>query len=149
MANYNKFSITVQDFARGINNFSTTTVLKVMLSNTLPTATMNTSTEITQISTLGGYTVGGSAVVVTSSIQSSGTYILKANPLVFTATSTGPTATFEYAVLYNSTAVTSSTINGSSAPLIGWYDYGSGIALNASETLTITWDASSGVLQFT
>jgi len=148
MAAYNKFNITAQDVFKGVHNISTATVLKIKLSNTLPTATMNTSTEITEISTgNGGYTAGGSAVAIASSIQTSGTYILKANAaLVFTATSSniGP---FQYAVLYNSTAVTSSTINGSSAPLLGWYDYGSAVTLAATETFTITWDATSGILQ--
>ncbi|HVM96143.1 MAG TPA: hypothetical protein VMT89_07125 [Candidatus Acidoferrales bacterium] len=147
MAAYNKVNITAQDVFKGVHNISTATALKIKLSNTLPTATMNTSTEITEISTgNGGYTAGGSALAITSSIQTSGTYILKANALVFTAGSSniGP---FQYAVLYNSTAVTSSTINGSSAPLLGWYDYGSAVTLAATETFTITWDATSGVLQ--
>jgi|SRR5882672_233883 len=148
MAAYNKFNITVQDFARAIHNLSTTTVLKVMLSNTLPTSSMNTSTDITQISSGNGYTLGGSSVAILSSIQSSGTYKLLQNAaLVFTAT--GAVGPFQYAILYNSTAITSSTISGSTAPLMGWYDYGSPVTLANTETFTLTWDASSGILQLT
>lgn len=148
MAAYNKFNITVQDFARAIHNFSTTNVLKVMLSNTLPTSSMTTSTDITEISTgSGGYTARGSSVAIASAIQTSGTYKLLQNAaLVFTAVG-GTIGPFQYAVLINSTAITSSTISGSTAPLIGWYDYGSAITLNATETFTLTWDVSSGILQ--
>jgi hypothetical protein len=151
MAAYNKFNITCQDFARAIYNLSTTCVLKIKLSNTLPTATMNTSTEITEISTAGGggYTLGGSSVAIASAIQSSGVYKLLQNAaLVFTA-SGGTIGPFQYAVLYYSTGVTSSTINGSSAPALAWYDYGSAITLNNTETFTLTWDGSSGILQIT
>ena len=146
MASFNKFNITVQDFARGIHNLSTTCAVKVMLSNTLPTSTMNTSTMITEISTGNGYASRGSSVTLTSSVQTSGTYKLLANALVFTAAG-GSIGPFQYSVLINSTAVTSSTIAGSSAPLIGWYDYGSAVTLNDTETFTITWDGSSGILQ--
>jgi hypothetical protein len=146
MAAYNKVNITVQDFARAIHNFSTTTLLKVMLTNTLPTSSMTTSTDITEISTGNGYAARGATVSLTSAIQSSGTYKLVANALTFTAAG-GTIGPFRYQVLINSTAITSSTISGSTAPIIGFYDYGSAITLNDTETFTMTWDASSGILQ--
>lgn len=149
MAAFNKFNITVQDFARGVLNFSTATALKIMLSNTLPTSTMTTSTDITEISTgTGGYTAGGSQVTINSAIAASGTYKLVGAALVFTATG-GSIGPFQYAILRNSTAVTSSTVSGSTAPLLGWFDYGSAITLNATETFTLTPDPSSGILQLT
>ena len=148
MASFNKFNITAQDFALGALKLSTATVgLKVVLTNTIPTSSMTTSTDLTEISTgSGGYVAGGSAVTITSSVQSSGTFKLLASALVFTATG-GTIGPFEYAVLRASTATTSSTISGTTSPVIGWYDYGSAITLNATETFTLTWDASSGILQ--
>lgn len=140
---YNKFNQTAADIMHGLHNLSTAAIVRVMLSNTIPTSSMTTSTDITQISSGNGYTggsLGGSSVALTSSIQSSGTFKLVANALVFTAAG-GTIGPFRYQVLYNaSTAV-------ATGPLLGWYDYGSAISLNDTETLTMTWDASSGILQ--
>ena len=102
MATFSKFNITCQDLVKGAIALSTTvTGFKVMLTNTLPTATMVTSTDITEISTAnGGYPAGGQAITVTSAVQTSGAFRLLANALVFTATSNtiGP---FQYAVLHD------------------------------------------------
>ena len=152
MAAFNYFNITAQDLPRGAWTLSTACVgLKVMLTNTLPTSSMNTSTDITEISTgSGGYPAGGQALLITSSVQTSGSWRLLvgstvANAIVFTSTS-GTIGPFQYCVVHGTTTVTSSTISGSTGPLMGWYDYGSAITLNATETLTITWDGTSGLL---
>ena len=80
---------------------------------------------------------GGSTAAQSSSAQSSGTYKLVLDPVVFTATgSMGP---FRYAVLYNDTATNDE--------LIGWHDYGSAVTLaNAGETFTVDYDGSAGIL---
>lgn len=112
--------------------------LKVALSNTAPTASTDDElADITQISNGNGYTTGGTAVTVTSSAQSSGTYKLVGNDVVFTATgSMGP---FRYAVIYDDTL--------SGDPLIGYWDYGSSITLANTETFTVDLDATNGILQ--
>jgi hypothetical protein len=56
---------------------------------------------------------------------------------VFTATA-GGIGPFRYAILYNDTAA--------SDQIIGWYDYGSSITLNDTETLTVDFDVTNGVL---
>jgi hypothetical protein len=56
---------------------------------------------------------------------------------VFTASS-GSIGPFRYAVLYDDTAA--------SDQLIGFWDYGSSITLNDTETFTVDFDASAGVL---
>lgn len=128
MASYNKFQCFVEDQNEGKHNLASDT-LKVALSNTAPNAATNAVlADITQISTGFGYAAGGSAVTVTTSAQATGTYTLAANKVTFTA-SGGAIGPFRYAVLYNST-----TAGG---PLISWWDYGSSISLNDTETLDV------------
>lgn len=149
MAAYNKFNQFVADLAAANENLGSD-ALKVMLTNTAPNAAdtaFDTLTGLKLISTSnaldlvtgGGYTAGGAAVTVTSSTQSGGTYKLVANNVVFTATTGfGP---FRYAVLYNNTKLTNTT-----RPLISFYDYGSAVTLLASETFTVAFDQTNGVL---
>jgi hypothetical protein len=134
MASYNKFNAFTKAMAEKVHNLASDN-LKVMLTNTAPVATNAVKTDITEIAAGGGYTAGGTQATLVSSSQTSGTYKLVLNNVVFTATTGfGP---FRYVVLYNSTAT-----NGE---LIGWYDYGSAITLNASETFTDQFDATNGV----
>jgi hypothetical protein len=110
--------------------------LKIMLSNVAPVATNAIKSDITEISAGNGYSAGGTAVTITSSTQSSGTYNLKASNLTV-VTASGNVGPFRYVVLYNSTPV-----NGN---LIGWYDYGSSITLANTETFTVSFDATNGI----
>ena len=116
--------------------------LKVMLTNTTPVATNTVKANLTEISAVNGYTAGGTAATITSSAQTSGTYKLVLGDVVFTA-SGGPIGPFRYAVLYNDTPTSPAD------PLIGWYDYGSSITLADTETLTVDFDATNGVLTLT
>jgi len=59
-----------------------------------------------------------------------------ATPTVTTATS-GGIGPFRYVILYNASAG-----NG----LLGFYDYGSSVTLNATDTFTTDFDDTSGVL---
>ena len=136
MASFNKFYPFVAALASKKHNLGSDT-LKVMLSNTAPSVNNAVKTDITEISAGNGYTAGGSAVTVTSSAQTSGTYSLVANDLVFTATgSVGP---LRYAVFYNSTAT--------NQDLIGWWDYGSSVTLASGDTFTVDFDNVNGILQ--
>lgn len=137
MATFNKFHAFVEDLAEKVHNLQSDT-LKVALTNTAPVNTNTVLANITQISGTNGYTTGGTQATVTSSTQTSGTYKLVLADVVFTATgSMGP---FRYAVLYNDTPTSPAD------PLIGWWDYGSSITLAATETFTVDFDASTGVL---
>src|ERR1700704_5785498 len=113
MATFNKFNAFGADVANKVHNLGADT-LKIMLTNTAPAATNAIKTDITEIGAGNGYAAGGSAVTITSSAQSSGTYKLVGNNVTFTA-SGGSIATFRYAVIYNSTP--------GSGNLIGWWDY--------------------------
>ena len=69
-ANFNKFNATAQDFARAIYNLSTTTVIKVLLTNTLPTSSWRSSTDVTgELSGINGYSTGGSSVAILSAFN--------------------------------------------------------------------------------
>lgn len=135
MATFNKVDIFVQDLAQKQHNLASD-VLKVALTNTAPTSSMTTITPgTTDLATGGGYTAGGGTVTTTSAVQTTGILKLVVADLVFTATTGfGP---FRYAILVNSTA---------SNKVIGWYDYGSSISLQASETFTVDFDQTNGVL---
>lgn len=136
MATFNKFNSFVEALAEKVHNLGSDT-LKVMLTNTAPAAANAVKADITEIAAGNGYVAGGTQATQVSSSQASGLYKLVLNDVTFTA-SGGTIGPFRYVVLYNATAV-----NGE---LIGWYDYGSSITLNAGESLTVDFDATNGVL---
>lgn len=136
MASFTKFNSFVEALAEKTHNLGSDT-LKVVLTNSAPVAANTVLADITQIANGNGYTTGGTAATISSSAQTSGTYKLVLADVTFTASgSMGP---FRYAVLYNDTAT--------SDELIGYWDYGSSITLAASETFTVDFDATNGVLQ--
>lgn len=137
MASFNKFNSFVEAVAEKVHNLGSDS-LKVMLVNSAPVATNTQKSNLTDISAGNGYTAGGSAVTITTSAQTSGTYKLVGNDLTFTA-SGGSIGPFRYAVLYNDTAT--------NKELIGWWDYGSSITLANGETFTVDFDGTNGILQ--
>lgn len=137
MATYQKFNAFVENVAEKVHNLASDT-LKVMLTNTAPVAGNSVKTDLTEISAGNGYTAGGTQANQSSSSQTSGTYKLVLDDVVFTA-SGGTIGPFQYAVLYNDTATND--------PLIGFWDYGSAVTLNAGETFTVNFDGTTGVLQ--
>lgn len=128
MAAFNKFDQFVADRSNKVHNLGAD-VLKFALTNTAPLATNTVIANITQIGGVNGYTTGGTAVGITSSTQTAGTYsLVPTADVVFTA-SGGSMGPFQYVVLYNSTAV--------GGPLISWYDRGSAVTLLDTETFTV------------
>ena len=136
MATFNKFDSFVEALAEKVHNLGADT-LKIMLTNSAPVASNTVKANITEISAGNGYTAGGTAASISSSSQTSGTYKLVLSDVIFTA-SGGSIGPFRYLVLYNDTA--------SNDELIGWYDYGSNLTLSNGETLTVDFDATTGVL---
>lgn len=137
MATFNKFNSFVEALAEKAHNLGADT-LKVLLTNSAPSASNTVKADLTEISAGNGYTAGGTAASISSSSQTSGTYKLVLADVVFTA-SGGSIGPFRYAVLYNDTAA--------SDELIGYWDYGSSITLAAGETFTVDADPTNGVLQ--
>lgn len=135
MAAYNKFNIFVQAVTNaGINCSSDT--FKVGLTNTAPTATIATysSSNLTELSTAGGYTQGGATATVVSNSQSSGTDTFTLDNVTWTATSAG-IGPFRYVFLYDSTPSTNN--------MIAWWDYGSSLTLSNGSTFTVQFNGGS------
>lgn len=107
--------------------------ITVALTNTAHTATWDELADLTQVA----YTNLSSRVcTVSSSAQTSGTYKLVLADLVLTAS--GAVGPFRYIYLYDDSST--------GDKLIGYYDYGSSISLSNTDTFTVNFDGSSGVL---
>lgn len=103
--------------------------LKFMLTNTAPSLANTVKADLTEIAAGNGYTAGGTAVTVTSSAQSGGTYSLVLASCTFTAAG-GSIGPFRYVILYNDTATNDE--------LIGYVDYGTSYTLPDGQPFTIT-----------
>jgi hypothetical protein len=136
MASFNKLNQFVADVANKVHNLGSDT-LKVALTNTAPAATNTVFANIVEIAAGNGYTAGGGAATLISSVQSGGTYVLKLNNVTFTATA-GSIGPFRYCVLYNATPAAGN--------LIGWYDYGTNLTITAGNSFQVQFDATNGVL---
>lgn len=132
MATYNKFQPFVENVAEKVFNLGSDT-LKVALTNSAPSASNGTLSQITEIS----YTnCSARTITITSSAQTSGTYKLVLADLTLTASGTvGP---FRYIVIYDDTAT--------NKELIAWYDYGSSVTLANGDTFVIDFDGTNGFL---
>lgn len=138
MATYNKFLQFTKDLVDGVHDFDGHT-FKIMLTNTAPVNTNTVKADLTEISAGNGYAAGGSAVTITTSTAAGTAKATVSSDVVFTA-SGGAIGPFRYVVLYNDTA------SSPSKPLIAWWDYGSSITLNNTETLTADFDQTNGLL---
>lgn len=138
MVAFVKYDSFVLELGSGGHNL-TTGVLKVALTNTAPSAAHTTWSTGTypEPAAAGGYTTGGITVTGLTYTQTSGLgkLVTTFNPVwTANATTIGP---FRYVILYNSSATNK---------LIGNYDYGSSITLANTETFTVDFDDTNGVL---
>ncbi len=140
MATGNKFNQFVADVNNKVHNLGSD-VLKVLLTNTAPSASNAVLADVTEISAGNGYTAGGATVTVSTSTQSGGVYKLVGSAASPTWTASGAVGPFRYVVLYNTTP--SSPLK----PLICYWDYGSNLTLASSDTFTVVFDATNGILQ--
>lgn len=131
MAAFNKFQDFVERVGLAEHNLNTDT-LKVYLSNEAPLATDAVKADIAEISAGNGYTAGGIDTLNTWS-ESSGTASCVGTDAVWTAAG-GTIGPFRYVVLYNDTHA--------SDRLVGYWDYGSSISLNDTETFTVDFGSS-------
>jgi hypothetical protein len=143
-SSFSKFNDFVEQLGRGVHNFGSNT-FKAALTNSAPVATNTVLTDITQISSGGGYTAGAGGGYTLSGVtwsETSGTAKLVITDLVITASgaSVGP---FRYIVIYNDTATSPADA------LIGWLDYGSALTLADTEALTVDFDGTNGLFTVT
>lgn len=133
MATYNKFQDFSEQLIRGVHDWDAHT-FKVALTNTAPTATQTTwnTTDHPAPAAANGYTAGGTATTISIS-ETTGTTTVQGTQVVFTATA-GGIGPFRYAILYNDTATSPADA------AIAWWDYGSSITLNSTETFTVKFN---------
>jgi hypothetical protein len=136
MATFNKFDVLTASLANGLHNLASDQIT-VALSSTVPTAGMANLAALT--GEIAYTNLSARNVTTTSSTQTSGVYSLVLADLVLTAS--GAVATFQYVVLYNSTAA--------GGELIGWYDYGSAVTMANLETFTIDFTDAQTLFDIT
>jgi hypothetical protein len=137
MAAYNKINSFTLDLGNKVHNLSSD-ALTIALTTTAnkPVATNTVLANLTQIS----YTnLSARVPTITSWSQASGVAKLILADLVLTAS--GAVAAFGAVVLYNDTPSGTPT-----DPLIAWWEYGSDVTLANTETFTIDFDGTNGVL---
>lgn len=136
MVAFNKFNCFQQDLLLGNHRLAAALdVVKVCLTNTLPLATNTVKANITEITAQNGYPAGGTDIANDVTLAG-GVGQLTASDVTWTA-SGGSFGPFQYVVLYNDTAAAGDTPPRPAKPLIGWYDYGSSISVNNTESFTV------------
>lgn len=134
MASFTKINSFVENLAEGTMNLGSDT-LKVALTNTAHTSTWDELADLT-LATGCPANLDNVTITTSTSAQTDGTYKLVLADLVMTASDTaGP---FQYIYIYDDTST--------GDKLIGYYDYGSAVTLAASDTFTVDFDGSNGVL---
>lgn len=134
MASFNKYQVFVKDLGDKVHDLRASgDTLKVLLSNTAPNVSTHTvKADVTEIAAGNGYSAGGSDTQ-NDYTASSGTGTCTGVDIVYTA-SGGTIGPFRYAILYNSTPA--------AGPLIGYWDYGSGVTLQNGDSFTVDFGAS-------
>jgi hypothetical protein len=138
MASYTKINKFVLNVGNKVFNLGSDQ-LKIALTNTLPdVATVNQYSDLTApLSTANLSGANPYNLTTTSYTQTSGTSkLILAN---LTLTATGSVGPFRYLVIYDDAAT--------NKELIGFYDYGSNITLGTSDTFTLSFDGTNGVIQ--
>ena len=135
MVAFNKVNAFQRDLLLGAHRLAATgDVVKAMLTNTAPTAANAIKSDITEITAQNGYPAGGSDIQNDVTLSGSSGQLTGVD-VTWTA-SGGSFGPFRYVVLYNDTQTTPAK------PLIGWYDYGSSISINDTESFTLDYGAT-------
>ena len=136
MATFNKYDQFATDLAGGVHILTTAgSTLKIALTNTAPTAATDAVlADVTQINYANIDETVPADVTNVGAETPAGTWDVSGTDVVLNAT--GAVATFQYVVLYNDTPTSPAD------PLIGWWDYGSGVTLASGESFTVDFGAS-------
>ena len=135
MVAFNKFNQFQADLLLGAHRLAAAgDVVKAMLTNTAPVATNTVKANITEITAQFGYPAGGTDIQNDVTLRGAVGQLVGTD-VTWTA-SGGSFGPFRYVVLYNDTQTTPAK------PLIGWYDYGSSISVNDTESFTVDYGAT-------
>lgn len=135
MAAYNKFHQFAEDLCKKVHDLHTD-VLKVYLSNAVPSASLDAvKADLAEISAGFGYSAGGIDTQNTVS-ETTGTATVAAVDTMWTAAG-GTIGPFQYVVLYNDTPTSPAD------PLIAWWDYGSALTLLDGESFTVDFGSNT------
>ena len=130
MVAFNKVNAFQRDLLLGVHRLAAAgDVVKAMLTNTAPTAANAIKSDITEITAQNGYPAGGSDIQNDVTLSGSSGQLTGVD-VTWTA-SGGSFGPFRYVVLYNDTQA------APNKPIIGWYDYGSSISINDTESFTL------------
>lgn len=133
MVAYNKFEGFVGYLGLAAVNCNTD-VFKAYLSNAAPSASLDdVKADLAEIAGGNGYTAGGHDTQNLYS-EASGTGTCSATDITITAAG-GTVGPFQYVVLYDDTHA--------SDILIAWWNYGSALTLNDTETFTIDFGGNN------
>lgn len=102
--------------------------IMAMLSNTTPVATWTTVSQITELTTTGGYTAGG-VDIQNDYTSTAGTGTMTSVDVTWTGSGAGFTARYVWLAF--------------STNILGWYDYGATQAVGAGETFVLDFGAST------
>jgi len=141
VAAFTKYHTFVDEVSKSGHNLQTA-VFKCALTNTAPTPLTDTvwnTTVYPAPAAAAGYTAGGNTLTTSSASSTSYVFKLVLADSVFTA-SAGSIGPFRYVILYNSSATNK---------VVGYYDYGSSITLADTETFTVDFDPTNGMIQLT
>lgn len=158
MAAFVKFNSFVQDLSNKKIDLctGTTDTFSVLLTNTAPNAadnvidttttpcTLKATSNALELAAGNGYTKGGASAGTATGAQTSGTFKFTLGTDPAWTASGGTVGPFRYAVLYCTSAGTTST-----RPVIGSWDYGSSVTLQIGESFTVDLDQVGGVLTIT
>jgi hypothetical protein len=140
MSGFNKFFCFVADVANKVHNLGSDP-LRIMLTDVMPNPVNTVAPNIVEITAGNGYAAGGPTVPIASSQQANGIYKLVAAANVVITAAGGAIPQFRFGVLYNDASPNKS--------LIGWWDFDTEMNLADGNFLTVTFDASTGILQLT
>jgi hypothetical protein len=135
MATFTRPNVMSLNLANKVYDLDSDT-FRWVLSNTAPVAaSTNILTDITQISTSGGYTImtdgAGGLVATMSALSSSGQTTTMAQSANVVLTATGAVGPFRYLILVDDTPTSPAN------PVVGWLDHGSSITMANTDTYTI------------
>lgn len=137
---YNKFQDFVEQLGKGIHQLHAAGhMFKVYASNTTPDAALDAAkADLAEITPENGYPSGGTDIE-NDYTESTGTGTFTCQDKVWTA-SGGSFGPLRYVVLYNDDATSPADA------LVCWWDYGSSVTVQDTETFTVNFGASTFTL---